>query len=57
MSAPPNIIELEIARILEVLDKQCERFDVDKKSKDKTRTKEVSAAENSEANGDSRKST
>ena len=55
MSTPINVIELEIARILEILDKQCERFDVEKESK--TRKDEVTSAENSEANGDSRKTT
>lgn len=52
MSAPLNIIELEIARILEIFDKQCEKFKVDKQL---TPAKEVAKAENSEANGDSRK--
>lgn len=57
MSTPVDTIELQIARILSILDKQCERFHVDPKSEPKPRPKEVAAAENSEANGDSRKTT
>jgi len=52
MGNPANIIELEIARILVIFDNQCKRFKVDKQL---TTAEEVATAENSEANGDSRK--